>query len=603
MPSLSLTRADIERLPNFRRKTHGEYSAGCPACGGEDRFIFWPDDGGYWCRQCNLKGFISTNGSSGPDWQRIALAEAARRAAAERDANVALAEVAKLSPTVAKYHANLLDPEKRAIWHTWGLTDESIDSRHLGYCFACPTCRESDSLAIPYYHHGKIVSIRHRLLHPLVDGGKYRPQFRGLPAALFNADVLDGELDFVLLVEGEIKALVLAQYGFPTVAVPGIATFKAEWLPMFQGVRVVVIPDPSAESQGHAIAGDLGSAASVLTLDCKPDDWFVVHGRSVEEFQARVDTALQGTSVKSTQDIYTLLDAIGEEEKPDEQDLYTLLAQAAEDDDSDSNWANLRRQKRLAMCGLWFFKPNPRTRRGKWVPYACGLPECKSCQRRRVERIKLRITSAAREQQVYALTTPIGGDKGLARKLNASGVVYSRHPSEDGSVKYIIIGQQIEGSEPFDVNALTDEQWEELARTPRGKNVSGSLMKAVPAPASADADPGEKKEIVFEAVHIKGLPQETTEQVWEQAVFNTADLTPTIDTLEACLKVTVKEFKTIAAQAGHVTFSVYHKEMIGENEVDWEPYNSYIREKLQRREAVALPQPSLTYATDPEDPF
>ena len=37
----------------------GEYCSPCPACGGNDRFIVWPnkgENGRYWCRQCRKKG-------------------------------------------------------------------------------------------------------------------------------------------------------------------------------------------------------------------------------------------------------------------------------------------------------------------------------------------------------------------------------------------------------------------------------------------------------------------------------------------------------------------------------------------------------------------
>ncbi len=34
----------------------GEYHCPCPSCGGNDRFMFWPEDDRYWCRQCNSKG-------------------------------------------------------------------------------------------------------------------------------------------------------------------------------------------------------------------------------------------------------------------------------------------------------------------------------------------------------------------------------------------------------------------------------------------------------------------------------------------------------------------------------------------------------------------
>lgn len=34
----------------------GEYHCPCPKCGGHDRFMFWPEENFYWCRQCHTKG-------------------------------------------------------------------------------------------------------------------------------------------------------------------------------------------------------------------------------------------------------------------------------------------------------------------------------------------------------------------------------------------------------------------------------------------------------------------------------------------------------------------------------------------------------------------
>ena len=34
----------------------GEYHCPCPSCGGDDRFMFWPINNRYWCRQCNVHG-------------------------------------------------------------------------------------------------------------------------------------------------------------------------------------------------------------------------------------------------------------------------------------------------------------------------------------------------------------------------------------------------------------------------------------------------------------------------------------------------------------------------------------------------------------------
>ncbi|MGE0631266.1 MAG: primase-helicase zinc-binding domain-containing protein [Parachlamydiales bacterium] len=34
----------------------GEYHCPCPVCGGNDRFMFWPEENRYWCRQCGAGG-------------------------------------------------------------------------------------------------------------------------------------------------------------------------------------------------------------------------------------------------------------------------------------------------------------------------------------------------------------------------------------------------------------------------------------------------------------------------------------------------------------------------------------------------------------------
>lgn len=46
-------------LPSAKQKTSGEYAGACPACGGVDRFLIWPDGRKgfrYLCRGCGAKG-------------------------------------------------------------------------------------------------------------------------------------------------------------------------------------------------------------------------------------------------------------------------------------------------------------------------------------------------------------------------------------------------------------------------------------------------------------------------------------------------------------------------------------------------------------------
>jgi hypothetical protein len=69
---LTLTKLDIEALPNHKEKSANEWSSACPnpACpADEDGFLFWPNEGNFWCRQCGLSGFVDseTKSSLTPD--------------------------------------------------------------------------------------------------------------------------------------------------------------------------------------------------------------------------------------------------------------------------------------------------------------------------------------------------------------------------------------------------------------------------------------------------------------------------------------------------------------------------------------------------------
>jgi len=292
----ALTRADIECLPNFKKKTAREYSAACPFCGtGDDRFLYWPDNGNYWCRVCEASGFVEdTNRLIMTEAQR----EAAQRAQAERQRKLqeqqqsAVDKVATMQTRVKWYHDQV--SYALAYWYSQGLTDHTIDRYLLGYAPECPTFPKSPSYVIPYFLQDKLVSIRHRLANP--DGsGKYRPEFAGLPVQLFNADALRGdEIPFdegeAVLVEGEVKAMVLYQHGFRAVGVPGVNSWKDEWLPLFKDIsRVFIAFDPGkeVERQAFKIGRQLARAGldiRVAAMPAKPDDMFVRYGCQVGDF-------------------------------------------------------------------------------------------------------------------------------------------------------------------------------------------------------------------------------------------------------------------------------------------------------------------------------
>lgn len=282
---VTLTRLQVEHLPNFKVRGDEAHSA-CPFCNaGEDRFIFWPDRGNYYCRQCERKGFLS---DAPGDWsaedRTKFMQEAADRAAREREAKRAALDLMAGQALIAeRYHLQLTD---RAWWYAKGVTDWGIDEFNLGYCPSCPTFRASPSYTIPVYFKGKLLNIRHRLVNPATPGDKYRPEMAGLPALLFGADILLDDMPYVVIVEGEIKTIVLRQYGILAVGIPGANIFPSRWAQWFGKQRLVYVAlDPGANGHAADIAQVLGDKARVVALPCKPDDFITVYGGSPEQLE------------------------------------------------------------------------------------------------------------------------------------------------------------------------------------------------------------------------------------------------------------------------------------------------------------------------------
>lgn len=294
--SVKLTAESIEALPNYKHKCQGEYCASCPHCGGTDRFQFWPDKGNYWCRRCELKGFVVDGNEAESLFKLTPEAAASLKAEIERhrrererleeEKRLSAIELLQKRRMDVIYKSNLTDDFLGFIQAAWGIKNPM--AFNLGYCNLCPTYHESDSITIPYYWKGELINLRHRLIHPN-GSGKYRPEMSGLSAAIFNADILRSTNEYVVLVEGEFKAIVLSEYGFKAVAIPGANGFKEKWTGFFSNSGTVYVAlDPGAEAQAWDIAVMLtrhGHAARVVSIPVKPDDFFTLYGGNVESFR------------------------------------------------------------------------------------------------------------------------------------------------------------------------------------------------------------------------------------------------------------------------------------------------------------------------------
>ena len=296
---IQLTQADIESLPHYKKRTGKEWSSACPVCGdGNDRFRFWPDTGNFWCRRCDVKGFIGTadNHKLSPDV--LAEIEANKRSQAEQEAarrKIILNTLQKQRNDLA-YHQRLMqdDYHVEEMRIRWGLMPDTVKNYYIGYSAACPTSPYSDSYTIPFYHDSQLINIRHRLISPN-GNGKYRPEVAGLNTSLFSADLLSAKWERIFIFEGEFKTIFMAQHSFLGVGLSGMTQFQDDWVKLFHNVRTVyVCLDPDAEAKAVEITERLnrsGNNSRMITLPTKPDDFFHLHRGTTSDFEHFVNNA------------------------------------------------------------------------------------------------------------------------------------------------------------------------------------------------------------------------------------------------------------------------------------------------------------------------
>lgn len=276
----------------FKKKTPKEASAPCPFCNnGRDRFLIFAD-GGYWCRQCDTRGWLDENDSEwnklDPTERRLRLLEAEqKRARREREAQAqrlsALERMARCTDHLV-YHRNLT-MEALDYWWSEGMTNETIDQYKLGFCARCPTDNQGrPSYTIPVYGRDgtTLLNIRHRLIGE--DKSKYRPHLAGLGAQLFNAKFTAQPNGQIIVTEGEKKSIILEQQGFANVGIMGQRSFKTEWLRWLHPFDTVYVAlDPDAIASAWRLARMFDGRGRVVTLPCKIDDMIVKYGANKDD--------------------------------------------------------------------------------------------------------------------------------------------------------------------------------------------------------------------------------------------------------------------------------------------------------------------------------
>jgi len=291
-----------ERWPGlqFEVKNGGtEAESSCPECGGKDRFVLFIDEPRFWCRRCGFSGFLENRDPN----HRLTEAELTEirlrrleRKQEEFEKRLTAIERLNRSNAHERYH-DALDEQAYEWWIQKGCEPWMIHDYRLGMCPRCPTDREHRrSYTIPLFDQGrqKLLNLRHRLADA-PNGDKYRPEMAGLGTCLaFPHHLIDAEMG--IIIEGEIKALVCGAHDLPTVGLFGKrGRFKVEWLDMFpMDGPVYVGLDPDATESAERLAKGIaktGKETYVIDWPDKPDDLFVVHGCTVEEWMSYVHLA------------------------------------------------------------------------------------------------------------------------------------------------------------------------------------------------------------------------------------------------------------------------------------------------------------------------
>ena len=83
----------------------------------------------------------------------------------------------------------------------------------------------------------------------------------------YNFDILKTNPETIRVCEGCIDALTLIEHDLPAVSVPGVNTFKEQWIPLFNGIKVKIAFD--ADSPGQTKGADLLGKFKEAGIDAK----------------------------------------------------------------------------------------------------------------------------------------------------------------------------------------------------------------------------------------------------------------------------------------------------------------------------------------------
>jgi DNA primase len=237
----------------IRSRRENEVLGVCPVCGCRDANfnlskLVWR------CWHCPAKGSIVPE--EGYEVQEV------------EEPKFDIPEIRKLYSKLAeKYHVSLF-PKVIDYLKARGLTEDTINKFKLGFCgtdfheeYTNKVAEDSgvvyqdypvlsNRIVIPYTYKDEVVDLRGRILDSIFTYRKDTPTYISLFGGhksrgadfLFNHDIIEKE-KMLIITEGEFKALVATQHGFPVVATPGIFGWNSKWSELFKDKEVILAAD------------------------------------------------------------------------------------------------------------------------------------------------------------------------------------------------------------------------------------------------------------------------------------------------------------------------------------------------------------------------
>jgi len=251
---------------------------------------FWPD---------KANGWIAPSLAEMEKWRKRQ-----EQVQLERKAKAESALVQLRSGHVWEQYHQLLDDQARAYWQKRGIAPSYQDWWQLGWrprwSFQQPdgSWLHTPSATIPLFGPDwQPLNVKHRLIDPPPNRGKYLYELSGLPAPLFRCDPENDLAGPVLVVEGEIKAMVvyatLDDTKARVVGLPGVNPAPHIIEELAEAESLILVGDPGARLQVWKLTKQLGrKRCRVLIPPVKCDDGILASGMSGNELRALLRNAV-----------------------------------------------------------------------------------------------------------------------------------------------------------------------------------------------------------------------------------------------------------------------------------------------------------------------